>query len=147
MWQNISNKIEIQQFMEQVCYFHDSCIKEISYLSGAYVDEELSMYPLNSCRLLRVVIQRQSEKDSMIEMEFHGLKELKLFPVDERYTCEILDSTMILKDGDIYWYDSGNLSEANLDNCASILICASKLRWRSIENHMGNKEFYHSTIQ
>jgi len=146
MWETISTNDEILQFMKKMCNFHDSCIKEISYLSGAYVGEELLMYPLNDRRVLRVVIQRQYENDSMIEMEFHGLKHLKLFPVNEDYTCEILDSTMIIKDGNIYWCDCGGLSEANIDEYNGTLICASKLCWRSIKNHMGKKEFYHSDV-
>ena len=147
MWETICTNDEILKFMENVCYFHDSCIKEISYISGAYVDENFSMFPLNSRRVLRVVIQRQYEEDSMIEMEFQGLKHLKLFPVDESYTCEILDSTMILKDGNIYWCDCSNMTEPNQDDYTGTLICASKLKWRSIENHMGEKEFYHSVVQ
>ncbi len=146
MWEIISTNDEILHFMENVCYFHDSCIKEISYLSGAYVSNNLSMFPLNNRRVLRVVIQRQYEKDSMIEMEFQGLKGLKLFPVDESCTCEISDSTMIMKSGNIYWCDCDDLLESDLDNYTGILICASKLRWRSIENHMGEKEFYHSDV-
>ena len=146
MWEIISTNDEILRFMERVCYFHDSCIKEISYISGAYVGDNLSMYPLNNRRVLRVVMQRQYENDSMIEMEFYGLKSLKLFPADESYTCEILDSTMIMKNGNIYWCDSGNLLESDLDDYTGTLICASKLRWRSIENHMGEKEFYHSDV-
>ena len=130
--------------METVCYFHDSCLKEISYLSGAYVNENLSMFPLNNRRILRVVLQRQCEKFSMIEMEFYGLKALKLFPVDESCTCEISNSTMIIKDENIYWCDCNDLSKTNLDDFAGVLICASSLRWRSIENHMGKKAFYHS---
>ena len=144
MWSEISTNDEILQFMEKMSYFHDSCIKEISYISGAYVGENLSMYPLNDRRVLRVVMQRQYENDSMIEMEFSGLMCLKLFPVDESYTCEILDSTLIMKDESIYWCDCGNLSESDLDNYVGTLICASKLRWRSIKNHMGEKEFYRS---
>lgn len=81
MWENIRTNNEILKFMEKVCYFHDSCIKEISYISGAYVDENLSMHPLNDRRILRVILQRQCEPYSMIEMEFQGLKYLKLFPV------------------------------------------------------------------
>ena len=146
MWEIIHTNVEILKFMESVCYFHDSCIKEISYISGAYVGENLSMHPLNDRRVLRVVIQRQYEKNSMIEMEFQGLKHLKLFPVDESYTCEILDSTMIMKDGNIYWCDCGNVPESDLDDYTGTLICASGFRWRSIENHMGEKEFYHSAV-
>lgn len=146
MWSIVSANDEILKFMKKVCYFHDSCIKEISYISGAYVDDNFSMFPLNNRRVLRIIIQRQCEKDSMIEMEFQGLKSFKLFPSDESYTCEILDSTMTMKDGNIYWCDCGNLSESDLDDYTGTLICASKLRWRSIENHMGDKEFYHSDV-
>ena len=146
MWEIIHTNTEILKFMESICYFHDSCIKEISYISGAYVGENLSMHPLNDRRILRVVIQRQYEKNSMIEMEFQGLKYLKLSPVDESYTCEILDSKMIMKDGSFYWCDCGNVLESDLDDYAGTLICASGFRWRSIENHMGKKEFYHSTV-
>lgn len=145
MWRIIRTDDEIFEFMEKVRYFHDACIKEISYISGAYVDENLSMHPLNDRRILRVVIQRQSEKDSMIEMEFQGLKCLKLFPINENCTCEILNSTMIRKDGGIYWIDCDSFSESDSEDYGT-LICASGLRWRAIENHMGEKEFYHSSV-
>ena len=146
MWEIINTYDEMLKFMEKVCNFHDSCIKEMSYVSGAYVDADLSMYPLNNRRVLRVLIQRQFEKDSMIEMEFEGLKYVRLFPVDENYTCEILDSTMIMKDENIYWCDCGDMTESDLDEYTGTVICASKLRWRSIENHMGKIEFYHTAV-
>ena len=146
MWETVSTNDEILKFMERVCGFHDSCIKEMSYVSGAYVDVNLSMFPLNNRRVLRVLIQRQYEKDSMIEMEFQGLKYARLFPADENYTCEISDSTMLIKDGNIYWCDCGNVSESNLEDYTGTLICASKLKWRSIENHLGENEFYHSAV-
>lgn len=146
MWKKLCTNDDIVEFMDNVCYFHDSCIKEIRYLSGAYVTENLSMYPINDRRMLRMVIQRQYEKDSMIELEFRGVKIFKLFPAEEDYTCEILDSTMKIKDDNIYWYDCGNLLDENLDGYTGTLICAAELRWRSIENYMGEKEFYHSEV-
>lgn len=146
MWEIISTNDEILNFMEKMHYFHDSCIKEIHYTSGAYVSDNLSMYPVNNSRVLRVVIQRQYEKNSMIEMEFQGLKYLHLFPADERYTCEILGSTMSIQDGDIYWCDFDNLPESTIDNHEGTLICASMLKWRVINNHMGEKKFYHSDV-
>ena len=147
MWETISSSDEISRFMERVYDFHDSCVKEMSYISGAYVDDSLSMYPLNDRRILRIVIQGQFAEASMIELEFQGLKYLKLFPVDPYYTCEILDSAMLLKDSDIYWCDCGDVTEDDLDDYKGTLICASKLRWRSIENHMGEKTFYHSDVE
>ena len=146
MWKTISTDDEISKFMEAVCYFHDSCIKEMSYISGAYVDANLSMFPLNNRRVLRVLIQRQYATKAVIEMEFQGLKYVKLFPVDEDYTCEILGSAMMMKDGSIYWCDCADLSEADLDDYTGTLICASKLKWRPVENHLGNSEFYKALV-
>lgn len=142
MWNEIKDDKDLMKFMEKIGYFHDSCIKELKYLSGAYVDEELSMYPVNDRRVLSVIIQRQFEDLSMIEIEFEGLKYLKLFPVDDNYTCEILDSTMIIRDDSIYWCDCGEMSETDLDNYEGTLICASKLRWRFVDGCMGQKEFF-----
>lgn len=142
MWNEIVDSSDLRSFMHDVCFFHDSCIKELKYLSGAYVTERLSMHPINDRRILKVIIQRQSENLSMLELEFEGLKCLNLFPVDDEYSCEILDSTMILKDDCIYWCDCGGLSEIDLSNYDGTWICASKLRWRSIDGCMGQKEFF-----
>ena len=142
MWKEIVNENDVTEFLETVCYFHDSCIKEMKYISGASVSDNLSMYPLNDRRILNVIIQRQFDDFSMIELEFQGLKYLKLFPVDGQYTCEILDATLILKGGYVYWCDCGGLSETDLDNYEGTLICASKLRWRAIDGCMGKDEFY-----
>lgn len=108
---------------------------------------DLSMYPVSDKRFLRVVIQRQFEKDSMIELEFGGLKWMKLVPVDAEYTCELSDSTMVIKNDSIYWCDCVNLSEADLDVYDGTTICASSLRWRPITGHMGEERFYQPVIQ
>ena len=142
MWNEINNNNDINYFMNKICFFHDSCIKEMKYLSGAYVKENLSMYPINNRRALRVVIQRQSEKLSMIELEFLGLKYLRLVPNDENYTCEILDSTMVLKNDSFYWCDCGGLAESDLESYEGTVVCASKVRWRTINGYMGSQEFY-----
>lgn len=142
MWNEIKNENDLNDFMNAVGLFHDGCIKEMRYLSGAYVCDDLAMYPINDRRVLNVIVQCQYEKHSMIDMEFEGLKYLKLFPLDERYTCEICDSTMILKDNCIYWCDCGGLSEEELEDYDGTLICAEKFRWRFIDKCMGEKEFF-----
>ena len=142
MWNEIVNNETLKEFNEKLSYFHDSCIKEIYYLSGAYVDENLEMYPINDCRILRVIIQCQNENEPMIEMEFQDLKYLKLFPIDPHYTCEILDSTILLKEDCIIWCDCENEKNVESENDARIFICAAKLRWRSISGYMGNKKFF-----
>ena len=49
-WNEITDENSLKEFMERVSFFHDSCIKEMHYLSGAYVNENLDMYPVNDRR-------------------------------------------------------------------------------------------------
>lgn len=142
MWHEIIDENDLADFMDKICSFHDSCIKEMKYLSGAYVDDRLSMYPVNDRRILSVIFQRQFKDIPMIEVEFVGMKYLKLFPFNDTYTCEIQDSTMIMKDDCIYWCDCGGVSASGLDDYDGTVICASKVRWRCVDNCMGQKEFY-----
>lgn len=146
MWNDITNEEDLLSFTEFMDSFHDSCIKELMYISGAYVDENLSMYPVNDRRSLYVIFQRQDDEYPMIELEFKGLKYLKLFPTDDQYTCEILDSTLILKNKCVYWADCGELSEEDIENYKGTIICSSKLRWRSIDGFMGKELFFNHTL-
>lgn len=146
MWNDITNENDLLSFLELTHFFHDSCIKELQYISGAYVDEDLSMYPLNDQRRLRVVLQQQDEEHSMIELEFNGLKYLKLFPLDDQYTCEILDATLIIKNNCVYWADCGGIAIEDIENYDGTIICAAKLRWRSINGFLGNEEFFVAPI-
>lgn len=142
MWKGIKTNDDIKSFMDLVCYFHDGCIKEMHYLSGAYVGEGLGMYPLNDKRILKVIIQRQFDNPSMVELEFSGLQYMNLNPVDPKYTCEILGSTILEKDGFIYWCDDDSVDAASIENYDGTLICAEKLRWRPVEGHMGKDNYF-----
>lgn len=144
MWNYIKSEADVISFMNTMCYFHDSCVKEIKYKSGAYVDDDYAMYPINDCRILNMVIQSQQRKLGMIELEFTGLKWMKLTP-DENYTCEILDATLLLTDNCFYWCDCGGLSIDDVMKYDRIAVCASGLKWRKIENRMGNTDYYNIT--
>ena len=137
MWNEIVCKKDLDSFMNIMCGFHDSCVKEIKYISGAYVNEKLSMSPVNSQRVLCVIIQRQFGDPSAIEIKY-----LKLFPNGENYTCEILDASMIIKEDCIYWCDCGGLSEKDIESYTGTTICASKVRWRAADEYIGEQEVY-----
>ena len=138
-WNIIGNQKDADEFMKSVFGFHDSCLKEFSYLSGAYVKDDLSMVPLNSIRALKIIIQRQFKENSMIELKFEGVRKLVLNPDDENYTCEILDSELVFKDGLIWWTDG---SVENDEIPKTFLVCSDGLKWRAIEGYMGEDEFY-----
>lgn len=142
MWNEINSNEDLSNFMDMHYGFHDSCLKELKYISGSYVNENLSMYPINDQRTLNIVIQRQFKDPSVIELEFIGLIYLKMFPNDENYTSEIFDATMILKDDCIFWCDCGGLSEADLETYQGTTICASKVRWRAADEYIGQEKVY-----
>lgn len=144
MWNSVSNEEDLSILMETVCDFHDSCIKEMKYTSGAYVGTDLAMYPVNDLRILKMIIQRQSDDPSAIELAFSGLKYLRLSPCDERYTCEIHDATMLLTDGCVFWCDCGGLTAAEIAQYSGTVICAEKVQWRAVNEYMGEKEVYRS---
>ena len=132
MWHEIVTDEDVRAFMKQIGYFHDSCIKEMRYVSGAYVADDLSMYPINDKRSLSVIIQRQFEDIPALELEFIGLDHLYLRPNSPAYTCEILDATLLIKDDRIFWCDWGGLTEEDLEQYDGTLICSEKLRWRAL---------------
>ena len=142
MWHEIKNQVEADAFMEHVEDFHDSCIKELSYISGAYVENDLSMYPVNEKRALRVAFQRQFAAPSMIEMAFTGLRYLKITPNDMTCTCEISDATLLVRAGRVCWCDRGGITSEGMLTYDGTVICAEKVCWRPIEGHMGEAPFY-----
>lgn len=142
MWNEITNQNDLDAFINLFGGFHDSCIKEFKYVSGAFVNENLSMHPINNKRDFKIIFQRQFNNPSVVEMEFTGLLRLSMYPVDENYTCEILDATMILSDNCVYWYDCERLTENELNTYTGTLICASKVRWRVAEEYIGDNEIY-----
>lgn len=142
MWKKIENDRDLQAFMEMMDHFHDCCIKELKYISGAYVAEDLSMNPINDRRVVSVVVQRQWEENAMIEMEFSGLNYLRLCPVDESYTCEIQGATMCYHDGMLYWCDCEGVAAPDFKCYLGTIFCAKEFRWRAVENHLGEAAFY-----
>lgn len=144
MWNYIRDEKDVVYLFDLYGNFHDSCIKEFKYISGAFVSEDLSMQPCNNKRNLKIIFQRQYKNPSVIEIEFLGLKQLILFPLDENYTSEISTATMIYNDSDILWYDNDKLSKDAISNYKGILICSSKVRWRTAEEYIGQKNIYGS---
>lgn len=112
---SINSKRDIEKLMEEYNYFHDSCISEISYESGANVNEDLSMHPINDKRILKVVFQRQ-ENPRNLEIKFNKLIRLNLAPESEECDCIIFGSTMEIKDGNIYWINEENIPVDRIDN-------------------------------
>ena len=131
-WIEILDERALEAFAALTGHFHDGCIKELRYVSGAYVAPNLGMVPLNGRRVLRMIVQCQSKEHPVIELEFAGLKTLTLSPVGTDYTCEISEAVMRMEDGCFSWSDGGDTT-----------VCAEKLRWRMLgADWLGEREFY-----
>jgi len=162
MWNEIRNESDLHAFMEKHYDFHDSCIKELKYISGAYATET-GLHPLNDQRILRVIFQGKFKDANVIEMEFIGLKRLSFLPTDEKYDCIIFEATMFFQDRCIYWCNwklseselinpgeiqikpqhlPSNYYEHDSDGYSLILICASRVRWRAADEYLGPEEVY-----
>ncbi|MBQ2691656.1 MAG: hypothetical protein IJF53_05835 [Clostridia bacterium] len=141
MWNMIESENDVKVFLDQIGGFHDSCLKELKYISGAYVTDELSMHPINDQRCLRMIFQRQYENNSVIEIEFIGLESLHLCPIDENYTCDIFDVGMFFENGKLFWGDSDWFIK-HREEYGGTWLCAQKARWRALENGLGKEPIY-----
>ena len=141
MWKDVSCKDEIVILLNETNHFHDSCIKEIYYVSGAYVDTDYGMYPVNDKRQLHLFVQLQIEEKSTIELVFSEVSSIRLNPVSQDYTCEISGATIIEEDGLIYWVDDYDQSIETVNDYTGTVICARHLKYRFLDIK-GNKNIY-----
>ena len=126
MWYNITNMEDIEMLMKKFGNFHDSCLKEMKYVSGAFINSDLSMYPINDKRSLKIKFQRQYENPMTIEIEFLELIKLNLEPCNEMFSAEVRGVSMFFKDSYIYWYDNNTYKKSENNTW----ICAKKAKWR-----------------
>lgn len=132
MWNEINREEELYDFLNNIAFFHDSCLVNFSYISGAYVDSKLSMYPRNDKRLFRMFFQTQSSDIRTFELELYELKYLIFYPTDLQFSCEIKYAEMYIKNGFVYLnFPSQWKSEEN-GKIIMNSICATRCRWRII---------------
>lgn len=140
VWNEINTEQNLNDFLELYDNFHDSCLKELRYISGNFVDCKLGMHIAGQTKL-SVIFQRQHDECTVVEMEFSNLLKLNLQPLGEPYTNEILDASMFFKDGKIYWGDSYQFKE-QLEQYDGTWLCAEKARWRCANECIGEKQIY-----
>jgi hypothetical protein len=138
----IKDEMDIEKLMQEFNWFHDSCIKELDYYSGGYVDEDGSMYSFNSSRCVKMIFQSQNAKARVIELKFDGIKKLNLFPRDEDYDCIIYGASLKRIDNMFYWSEWENFKIEDLTKEDGTWISSRQISWRVLENAFGNKKKY-----
>ena len=145
-WHPIKTQEDIKYLMFTYGDFHDSCIVSLNFQSGAYVDDDRSMYfgDAQAC-VLSVVFQRQWEPKT-VELQFIGLRQLHLVGWQDNYLCEISEAYLSFHHGllpgqperVIVWSDNDSFDPAQIDGTihepADTYIIANELRWRMVDD-------------
>ncbi|SHI37722.1 hypothetical protein [Clostridium intestinale] len=131
-WNYVETQEDADIFMELACDLHDSVIKEINYISGAYVDSNKAMYPLDDLR--RVTVKIQSQQCSDLEMVFEGVTALNIRPALDNYFSDISGTSLIVKDASLFFCDDCLDVIDTLYNGTWIL--AYSLKWRFVSNNI-----------
>ena len=147
MWNEITAPEDMTGLMSAFGNFHDSCIKEIRYVSGAFVAENLAMNPVNSKRIVDVVFQRQYKNPTAIVLRFVGLNVLHLAPCNDNYTCEIHGAAAFFRCGRVYWADCADAADGEIESLGGTWICADKLRWRAADECIGEHEIFGASFE
>jgi hypothetical protein len=139
-WNEIKNQIEVDSFNECFGYFHDSCLKELWFSTGGYVNKDYRMNPISN-PIARLIFQRQSEQLSIIEIEFKDVIQINVRPVPINYGVDIIQTHMYFENGVFFLSDKDyEYSENGKDK--STWIAAKKVRWRKIDNGLGKNNYY-----
>ena len=138
-WRTVQTVQDAEALMHAVDGFHDSCLKELRYVSGAYMTRN-GMSPTNDRRVLFVMIETPR---GALELAFSGLQTLRLSPATPDYTCEILDASLFVNDDGVVWCDSA-LSAQQIDFYDGTVICADALRYRLWNGPTGKADVYAS---
>lgn len=144
-WCKIKTQEDIDLLMETYGDFHDSCIVSLSFQNGTFVDDDMTMH-FGSAKekVLSVIFQRQWNPKT-IELQFSGLRQMRLVGWQDNYSCDI-SSAYLAFHGDllpgspdrvIIWSDTDWFDVKKIDNSitepADTYIVANELRWRIIK--------------
>ncbi|MDO4630054.1 MAG: hypothetical protein Q4C70_12810 [Planctomycetia bacterium] len=144
-WFRIHSENGIQPLLWLMNGFHDTCVKEIWYDSGAYVNQDLSMFPYNSRANLHLIIQGQWENPSTIELVFEEVSRFVLEPIPgDDEMCDIFDASMFLENGFFHWCDTdGYRDYAHLrDSIGVTWVRAPRVRWREVDRFLGQENVF-----
>jgi hypothetical protein len=93
---------------------------------------------------VRLLIQRQWNTPSAVELLFEQVTTFHLQPSPYNYDSLILDATMFLEGDTYYWADVGTWLPTANDRDKATWIAAKKVSWRDASDWMGAKLRYRS---
>ena len=144
-WHDVKTQEDIDFLVSTYSGFHDSCIVSLNFQSGAFVDDEGSMYFGNAEERRLYVIFQGQWKPKTIELQFLGLRQMYVVGWQDNYSCDIFDAYLAFHenllpgnpDRVIVWSDNDLFDIAKVDNSihepSDTYIVANALRWRIVD--------------
>lgn len=142
-WNEVESHADIDHLMEVFGHFHDGCLREAHIWTETSVGSDLNMacaFDLDT--RVRLLVQRQYDAPSAIELLFEEVIELHVHPSPPNYDSIIFDATMLLDGGIFYWADSGGWLRADANRNEATWIAARKVSWRDASDWMGEELRY-----
>ncbi len=148
IWNDVKNQSDIEYLKEIYGEFHDACIAELRYVSGAHVNENLSIcFGESLDRKLFVVFNRQW-KPTKIELLFEGMRQMNIAGWQNNYFCDIYHCYLALHkdlvkgrdDNLIVWADNSGFNPKEnderhiLSEPLTTYIISEKLKWRLLKD-------------
>ena len=145
-WNKVITQSDVDSLLEIYGGFHDACIINLNYTSGANVDESLSMiYGAPEDSKVSVVFKRQW-KPASVELLFEGMRKMNIAGWQNNYSCDIIHCYLafhndLIKGLDqnlIVWADSCSFNPKELPDRKILqepmttYIISNSLKWRII---------------
>lgn len=148
-WHRIRSQQDADELMKVFNGFRNCVLTELDYLSGAYVQPALAMYPINAKRRVRMVFQRQDKNLPAIELVFCDTSRLNLVPIRTNCTAEITGAVLAYQGGRLYWADRDDFVTDNINKDPAVnqatWIEAKRAQWRVLKDHLGAGHVYEVT--
>ncbi|MGO4185202.1 hypothetical protein AB4Z17_28950 [Paenibacillus sp. TAF43_2] len=131
----IKTQEEMDCFFDSVNGFHDGLIKEFHLINDAYIDKHLSMvcgFKYN----MRILIQRQWEKPSAVELLLGDVVEMNL----PKLNYEIYNSF-----GTIHISKANETPEITINLDGNVFVCR-KMLYREVSEWMGRESRFGDEI-
>ena len=125
-WHYIESQRDINFFMKQTSSFHDTVLKDMIYVSGAYVDDKNAMHCTDSKRQITMCFDSQWCRP--IEMVFEGVAALNLRPYPDNYSSNIYGASLFLRKAAVFFCD-GQVDDVD-KSYEGTWIESYNLRWR-----------------
>ena len=142
-WYDLDTEKSIKSFMYDCCAFHDSCVKEIRYISGSYTTET-GLYPVNDVRCLSIIFHGyfQEFETYVIELKFSGLKHF-IMNQNDKFSSEILQASLFRDDNYIVWSNDDFENAIDALCKGEVVVVSEGLQWRALDNSfLGSDTIY-----